>query len=214
MKQLIKIETQIIGTDEVNSVNARELWRVLEIKQQFADWIKAQINTLGLEENIDYITVHLKVNGGKFANIDYIITTDTAKHISMASRTVKGKEVRRYFIEVEKKFIETMNDDMNFYKISCWMDGHIETAKLFRERIELLQKEALVNEELVQQFNAQASELEEMKKKQRKHAEGDFEILKISREILKDDKRMNIVRSLYPSWQAMYNVKNYRMKIG
>jgi len=103
MSELIKIELEVIGAEEVNSVNARDLHATLEIKKKFADWIKNQINTLGLEENVDFITVPLKGNGGKFGGTDYIITTDTAKHISMASRTPKGKEVRSYFIKVEKE---------------------------------------------------------------------------------------------------------------
>jgi phage anti-repressor protein/transcriptional regulator of met regulon len=105
MSELIKIELQVIGTEEVNSVNARELHKTLEIKKDFSTWIKNQINSLGLEENVDYIIAPPKrgasSHGGQNAK-DYIITTDTAKHISMASRTPKGKEVRSYFIAVEK----------------------------------------------------------------------------------------------------------------
>jgi len=108
MQELIKIEKRVIGAEETNSVNARDLWGNLEIKQQFADWMKSQIATLGIEENIDYILISLKSEtngrGGDRKSMDYIITTDTAKHISMASRTPKGKEVRNYFIAVEKEF--------------------------------------------------------------------------------------------------------------
>jgi len=105
MNQLIKIDKQIIGTDEVNSVNARDLYKQLEIKQEFANWIKTQINTLGLEENIDFFSFdkNVKREIGSTVKKEYIITIDTAKHIAMASRTPKGKEIRNYFISVEKK---------------------------------------------------------------------------------------------------------------
>ena len=106
MTQLIKINKQLIGTENTNSVNSRELYTTLDSKQDYSTWIKKQIDTLGLDENIDYILLHKKgeqaSHGGHNAK-DYIITTDTAKHIAMASRTTKGKEIRRYFIEVEKK---------------------------------------------------------------------------------------------------------------
>lgn len=108
MQELIKIENQIIGTSEVSSVNSRELHIALEIKKDFSNWIKSQISVLGLEENIDFIKLALKGERKSYGlpstKIDYIITTDTAKHISMASRTPKGKEVRAYFIEVEKRY--------------------------------------------------------------------------------------------------------------
>ena len=109
MQELIKIESNIIGAEEVNSVNAKELHAVLGIKKDFSSWMKNQINTLGLEENVDYIVFTQKGENPKLGGRpqkEYIITTDTAKHISMASRTPKGKEVRSYFIRVEKEMIE------------------------------------------------------------------------------------------------------------
>lgn len=105
MNQLIKINSTVIGISEVNSVNSRDLYKTLEIKQQFADWIKYQIKSLGFEENIDFISFHNNVKReiGSTVQKEYILTTDTAKHIAMASQTQKGKEVRNYFISVEKK---------------------------------------------------------------------------------------------------------------
>ncbi len=113
MKSLINIEKNQIGNEVVNSVNARDLYKTLEIKQEFANWIKKQINSLGLEENINYIRFDKKVKPNNNAiQKEYIITLDTAKHISMASRTAKGKEVRNYFIEVEKNF--TQNEQLKY----------------------------------------------------------------------------------------------------
>lgn len=40
MNELINITKTTINDEEVNAVNARELWQKLESKQKFADWIK------------------------------------------------------------------------------------------------------------------------------------------------------------------------------
>jgi len=108
MQEIIKIEKVEIGAELVNSVNSRELHKTLDVGKKYADWIRSQIDGLGLEENVDYILISPKREsigrGGDYSSKDYIITTDTAKHISMASRTPKGKEVRNYFIAVEKEF--------------------------------------------------------------------------------------------------------------
>ncbi len=113
MNELIQINTTVIGTENVNSINARDLHEFLEIKKDFSNWINNQIKSLGLEENVDYVVFSHKVKAGHGTTNrkEYIITTDTAKHISMASRTAKGKEARNYFIEVEKRYIENINLD-------------------------------------------------------------------------------------------------------
>jgi phage anti-repressor protein len=103
---IITITTQVIGTEETDAVNARELYKALEVRKDFSDWIKAQIRGLGLEENVDYISFPQKVEReiGATIRTEYILTLDAAKHIAMASRSAKGKEVRAYFIEVEKRW--------------------------------------------------------------------------------------------------------------
>lgn len=106
MGQIISINTAVIGKEEVSSVDARELYTVLEAKKDFSSWIKSQIESLSLEEDMDYIVFTQKgenLNGGRPAK-EYILSIDTAKHIAMASRTKKGREVRTYFVEVEKNF--------------------------------------------------------------------------------------------------------------
>jgi len=109
MRELIKISQELIGDETVNSVDARELYETLELTKDFSNWIKSQIKSLGLEENIDYITFKQSSTGGR-PTTEYILTTDTAKHISMASRTPKGKEVRSYFIAIEKEFIKELQN--------------------------------------------------------------------------------------------------------
>jgi phage anti-repressor protein len=115
----IQIIKQQFANESINSVSARDLYLELGVKKDFSSWIKVQLKRGLFEENIDFITVPLKgvsekvtlqPNGlyrneqGQVVSVDYILTLDTAKEIAMMSGTAKGKEVRNYFIEVEKKF--------------------------------------------------------------------------------------------------------------
>ena len=104
----ITIQKKIFNNKEINSVDARELYLKLEIKKQFADWIKDRLEDF--EENIDYVCVSLKSetqrrDGKKGASVkkDYILTIETAKHIAMMERNEKGKQIRQYFIDFEEK---------------------------------------------------------------------------------------------------------------
>lgn len=105
MNQLIKI-TQNENHDQV--VSARELHKVLGVKTRFSLWWEQ--NTSLLIENEDFtsvvLTTEVKNNGGvqlrKFQ--DYAVTADNAKHLAMQSQTKKSREIRDYFIQVEKEF--------------------------------------------------------------------------------------------------------------
>lgn len=99
MTDLIQITKTQIGTDNVNSVNSRDIHKYLEVKQSYSDWIKYQISKLSLKEDIDF-TKHIHVVG-KNRHYDYIVTSDAAKNISLISFTEKGQEIRDYFILVE-----------------------------------------------------------------------------------------------------------------
>jgi phage anti-repressor protein len=135
MNELIKISSEVIGTENVNSVNARDLHKTLEIDKKFADWINHQINSLGLEKNVDYITYIEKGNGRP--QKEYIITTDIAKHISMASRTVRGKEIRNYFIEIEKVY-----NNPNIYQLSGKIGGLTKSNNQLRQELDKWKKKS------------------------------------------------------------------------
>lgn len=88
------------------AVNARYLYEWLQIRKQFADWIKMQIIRCDLVENEDYeVLLHQEVKQsgrGGSNRIDYALSLNAAKEISMMSQTEKGKQARRYFIECER----------------------------------------------------------------------------------------------------------------
>lgn len=86
-------------------VSARQLHETLEVKTEYKKWFK-RMAEYGFAENEDYLRVTQKCPtlGGLQDMTDHIIKLDMAKEIAMIQRTDKGKEVRKYFIQVEKDF--------------------------------------------------------------------------------------------------------------
>ena len=140
MKELIKInQTQINGV-EVNSVNARDLHKVLESRQDFSTWIKKRLEETDALESVDYMLLHKKmeqVSGAKHL-IEYALTTDIAKEIAMLERNEIGKKVRRYFIEVEKAYKQT-------FVVPQTLSEALYLAAGQAKQIETLELEAKIN---------------------------------------------------------------------
>jgi len=117
------------NSEDVNSIDARELHGKLGIRSDFSTWLKVQIKFF--DENEDFIMVPLemdhnncpKTHGGH-NKIDYILTIDTAKHIALMSRTAKGREIRKYFIHMEKLARDPMGNILKNIK-----DSELEKEK-------------------------------------------------------------------------------------
>lgn len=102
MNAIIQINQKNINGNTVNTVNARELHSFLEVKRQFADWIKDNLEMF--TQDVDFIVFHEKVkNSEGRPRIEYALTIDCGKHIAMMSRTEKGRQARDYFIECERR---------------------------------------------------------------------------------------------------------------
>lgn len=87
-------------------VNARELHEFLEVDTRFNDWICDRIKKYEFVKNVDFTSFtekSVKPQGGRPTE-EYILTLDTAKEISMVQNNEKGKQARKYFIAVEKKY--------------------------------------------------------------------------------------------------------------
>lgn len=100
MEEIIKI-TEHNGK---RAVNARELHKFLESKYQFANWIQERITKYGFVENQDYevFKENLKNSNGGRPQIEYALSVDMAKELSMVENNEKGRLARKYFIECEK----------------------------------------------------------------------------------------------------------------
>ncbi|GIT83728.1 hypothetical protein DSM16313_15100 [Acinetobacter seohaensis] len=102
-KQTPFIEVELNGKVQLG-VNARDLHKMLESKQDFSTWIKRRITQCNFEENFDYVKLHQKVELSKTGqtSIEYIISVDMTKHLGMMERNEKGHEIRKYYIEQEE----------------------------------------------------------------------------------------------------------------
>jgi phage anti-repressor protein len=106
----IRLTQALIGGATVQAADARDLHAFLDVRKAFATWIKVQIAAYGFEEGRDFITAEgLSVpskegsKGRPQKTVEYLITMDMAKEVSMVSKTDRGKEARRYFIECERR---------------------------------------------------------------------------------------------------------------
>ena len=102
-----------IGTEKVNAVSARELHTKLHVGKDFSNWIKGRISKYDFVENEDFVTHQSPLAKfgelelpGLQGRVDYFITLDMAKELSMVENNKFGRDARRYFIECEKKLKE------------------------------------------------------------------------------------------------------------
>ena len=87
-------------------VSGRKLHEALYVKTRYNDWFN-RMTEYGFIENQDYLAITQKrvtAQGNSTNQVDHIIKLDMAKEIAMIQRTERGKQVRQYFIQVEKDF--------------------------------------------------------------------------------------------------------------
>ncbi|MGY6089224.1 antA/AntB antirepressor family protein [Avibacterium paragallinarum] len=101
---LISIFSGVIANQSVQLCNARSLHEFLEVKNHFKDWIKDRISDYGFVQNEDYIIVTQRTNGRP--RKEYHITLDMGKELAMVERNEKGRQVRKYFIECERRALQ------------------------------------------------------------------------------------------------------------
>ena len=141
MDSLIQITKNTINAAEINSVNAREIHKYLEVKTKFADWIKRAIEKYDFIENQDYAI--LKNGNGNNVYIDYIVVLDMAKELAMLENNPKGKETRKYFIEFEKQGKNLINQQSQEIQL---LQGMLNTISKMDNRVtELEQTRRLEN---------------------------------------------------------------------
>lgn len=138
MEALIKI----FDNNGEQAVSARELHSFLESKRDFSNWIKTRIEKYGFIENQDFEVFNNfgeNPSGGR-PLIEYALTIDCAKELSMVEGNEKGKEARRYFIQCEKTLKEAVQGTSKF-----------EIPKTYSEALRFAADKADENEKLLKE---------------------------------------------------------------
>lgn len=97
MNGLIKVDY----TNDRPTVLGRELHKMLEVETRYNDWF-SRMKDYGFSEGTDFYSILSKTPEGGRPATDHQLTIEMAKEIAMLQRTEKGKQVRQYFIQLEK----------------------------------------------------------------------------------------------------------------
>jgi anti-repressor protein len=105
--ELIKVTEQ----NGKQAVSARELYQFLSNdleSKHFNEWsVRNIIKNDFATENVDYQRIPFRGGSGREV-IEYALSIDFAKELSLMSQCEKGKQARLYFIEIEKKYKESI----------------------------------------------------------------------------------------------------------
>lgn len=135
MNELVTIKKAVIGNDEVNAVDARELYEKLGLdKSNWVRWTTQNIidNPFAVEEK-DWLGFVIMKNGNPSNN--FTLSIDFAKKLAMQVKTSKGEEVREYFIKCEKELnqiIDTSNLKSETKEI---IEAQLLTTKYLKEML-------------------------------------------------------------------------------
>lgn len=142
-------------------VDGRKLHEFLEIKDNYTTWIKDRIDKYDFIKDVDFTSFlekPKKPTGGRPSE-EYVLTLDTAKEIAMVQNNKKGKEARRYFINIEKKY---KNQGSSYKCISPIVKDELEIAELMAEHTGVKKGIAIVTA-LSRSENRTGESLEEYK---------------------------------------------------
>lgn len=107
MNELKVIENELVPVYETSTgekvVYGSELHEVLGAPSVYREWAKRRLSDIDAIEDEDFQGVEISTPSGQTKK-DHIIKLDAAKEMAMLERNEKGKQVRRYFIQVEKKY--------------------------------------------------------------------------------------------------------------
>lgn len=105
--ELLPITTRPLDSrSNVQTVNARDLHHFLQVASAFSDWLSRRVKDYGFSQDVDYVRSFLSVDAGGTGRHECYLTLDMAKQLAMMERNDRGREIRRYFIECERRQLE------------------------------------------------------------------------------------------------------------
>lgn len=153
MQNLTVIENELVPVYETSTgekvVYGSELHEVLGVRTPYKDWSSRRLSDVDAIENEDFEAAQICAPSGQNKK-DHIIKLDTAKEMAMLERNEKGKQVRRYFIQVEKKYKENTLADLS---------PELKAVIIVDKRITKVEKKVEHLEHDIPLYGAEADEL-------------------------------------------------------
>lgn len=147
LNELKVIENELVPVYETGTgekvVYGTELHEVLGVKSPYREWSARRFKDCDVLEDEDYTSVEISTVSGGTPKKEHIIKLDTAKEMAMLERNEKGKEVRKYFIAIEKKYKQTA---VNMSELS-------QELQMFFKMGEALAKQELEQKRQAEQLN-------------------------------------------------------------
>lgn len=134
--ELVPVYTTSTGEKVVYGT---ELHAVLEVKTAYKDWSVRRFNECDAVENVDFESAQICAPSGQTKK-EHIIKLDIAKEMAMLERNDKGKQVRRYFIEVDKRYKENIMPKDFPSALRAYAD-EVERRQIAEQEKERLQQE-------------------------------------------------------------------------
>lgn len=127
MKDNFTMNTQLIPTvsgqldNQTQAlVDAHDLHKFLGVETPFSKWIQRRIEEYGFTTEAGFFGQRDKTVQG------YYLSLDMAKELCMVERNDKGRQARRYFIEMEKQ--AKALPDAVLYRIDALEDAYFQAA--------------------------------------------------------------------------------------
>lgn len=138
-KELKVIENDLVPVYETSAgekvVYGTELHTVLKVKSPYREWSARRLKDCDAVEGEDFDSVEISTLSGGTPKKEHIIKLDTAKEMAMLERNEKGKQVRRYFIQIEKKYDQFTNEGRRMSaELEANLSEFIEQQSLFNLR--------------------------------------------------------------------------------
>lgn len=147
-QQLIPVFNGALAGQQQQLCDARDLHQFLNVGRDFSTWVKERIEQYGFIEGEDFSPILAKSFGGEVDvcspdsgskterrgghnRTDYHLTLDTAKELAMVENNEQGRQVRRYFIAMEREARESRG--VSYLSVSQQLAIHRQVPKLLSQ---------------------------------------------------------------------------------
>lgn len=129
-QQLIPVFNGSLAGQQQQLCDARDLHQFMNVGRDFSNWVKARIEQYGFIEGEDFSPILAKSTGGR-PGMEYHLTLDTAKELAMVENNDQGRQVRRYFIAMEREARESRG--VSYLSVSQQLAIHRQVPKLLSQ---------------------------------------------------------------------------------